>query len=150
MKTLASRALCAFALLLSLGGAWAQSAAAKLPTVRLNAGIHNIDAEVARTAEQRTTGLMFRRELGANDGMLFIFERPQTQCFWMRNTLIPLAIAFVADDGRIVGLDEMQPLTETSHCSAEPVRYVLEMNAGWFEKRGIKPGMKLSGKPFKP
>lgn len=132
------------------GPARGQSAQPRLPTVALSAGIHSIVAEVARTPEQRQTGMMFRREMGANEGMLFVFEQAGVQCFWMRNTLIPLAVAFVADDGTVVNLDEMKPQSDDSHCSTAPVRYVLEMNQGWFSKRGVQPGMKLSGVPFSP
>ena len=122
----------------------------KLPAVRLNAGMHLIQAELAQTPDQRATGMMFRKTMGANEGMLFVFEQPGQQCFWMQNTLLPLAIAFVGDDGSIVNLDEMKPLTQDSHCSAKPVRFVLEMNTGWFAKHGIKPGFKLQGRLFKP
>ena len=129
--------------------AWAQSGPQpKLPTVKLSAGMHNIVAEMARTSLQQQTGMMFRTEMGTHEGMLFVFERPGVQCFWMKNTLIPLAVAFVADDGTVVNLDEMKPQTLDSHCSAQPVRYVLEMNTGWFKKKGVKPGQKLSGAPF--
>ncbi len=120
-------------------------AAQTLPAVRLNAGIHNIRAEVARTPEQRATGLMHRRELGANDGMLFVFEQAGVQCFWMRNTLVPLSIAFLADDGRIVNIADMQPQSEQSQCSAQPVRHALEMNQGWFARRGVRAGAAISG-----
>jgi len=85
-----------------------------------------------------------------HEGMLFVFEQPSMQCFWMQNTLLPLTAAFVADDGAIVNLVDMKPLTTDSHCSAKPVRYVLEMNQGWFAKKGIKAGFRLTGAPFKP
>lgn len=116
-----------------------------LPRVKLSAGMYLIDAQVAQTPEQRQIGLMFRREMPAQEGMLFVFEEPGTQCFWMKNTLLPLTAAFVADDGRVVNLADMQPQTTESHCSQEPVRYVLEMNQGWFAKRGLKPGIQLGG-----
>lgn len=119
-----------------------------LPRVTLSAGMHRIDAQVAARPEQRQIGLMHRREMPVHEGMLFVFEQPATQCFWMRNTLIPLTAAFVADDGRIVNLVDMQPLSEQSHCSTEPVRYVLEMNQGWFAKRRIAAGFRLAGPPF--
>ncbi|HXE49050.1 MAG TPA: DUF192 domain-containing protein, partial [Ramlibacter sp.] len=93
-------------------------------------------------------GLMFRREMPQHEGMLFAFEQPSVQCFWMKNTLLPLTAAFVADDGTVVNLADMKPQTTDSHCSDKPVRYVLEMNQGWFAKKGIKPGMKLAGEPF--
>ena len=119
-----------------------------LPTVTLNAGMHNIVAQVAKTNEQREIGLMFRKEMANHEGMIFVFEKPATQCFWMRNTLIPLSAAFVADDGSIVNIEDMKPLSEASHCSTKPVRYVLEMNQGWFAKRGLKAGAKLGGPLF--
>jgi len=101
------------------------------------------EAQVAASPQERQTGLMHRKEMPAHEGMLFVFEQPATQCFWMRNTLLPLTAAFVADDGTIVNLADMKPQTEDSHCSAKPVRYVLEMNQGWFAQKGIKPGSKL-------
>lgn len=107
-----------------------------------------IDAQLATTPDERSTGLMYRREMPQNEGMLFIFEQPSTQCFWMKNTLLPLTAAFVANDGTIVNLVDMKPQTTDSHCSAKPVRFVLEMNQGWFAKKGIKAGFKLTGKPF--
>ncbi|MBN8486508.1 MAG: DUF192 domain-containing protein [Burkholderiales bacterium] len=121
----------------------------QLPTVNLGAGMHNIVAQVARTEEQRATGLMYRRDMPSHEGMVFVFERPATQCFWMRNTLIPLSTAFVDDDGTIVNIEDMTPMTENSHCSRKPVRFVLEMNQGWFAKRGFKAGSRLRGPLFK-
>jgi len=126
----------------------AQDGPQKLAQVRLNAGIHNINAELASTPQQREIGLMFRNAMPANDGMLFVFEQPGQQCFWMRNTLIPLSVAFIGDDGTVVNIDDMKPQTLDSHCSAKPVRFVLEMNEGWFAKRGIKAGSRLRGGPF--
>ncbi|WP_052162814.1 DUF192 domain-containing protein [Aquabacterium sp. NJ1] len=128
--------------------ALAQDRAQHLPTVMLGAGMHNIKAEVAETPQEHEIGLMYRTAMGANEGMLFIFERAGQQCFWMKNTLIPLAVAFVADDGTVVNVDEMKPQTLDPHCSTKPVRFVLEMNTGWFTKRGFKEGSKLSGAPF--
>ena len=110
--------------------------------------MHLIQAQVAATPEQRATGLMFRKDMPPNEGMLFIFEQTAGQCFWMKNTLLPLTAAFVADDGTIVNLADMKPQTTDSHCSSQPVRYVLEMHQGWFAKRGIKAGSKLGGAPF--
>jgi hypothetical protein len=150
MKPMFSRTLPALAALLASLACSAQEGPQKLPAIRLNAGIHNIQAEVARTPDQRATGLMFREKMGANDGMLFAFEEPATQCFWMKNTLLPLSAAFVADDGTIVNIEDMKPQALDSHCSTRPVRYVLEMNKGWFAKRGIKAGAKLQGTPFRP
>jgi len=120
----------------------------KLPTVQLTAGMHVIQAEIAATPTQQQIGMMMRREMGANEGMLFVNAEPGVRCFWMRNTLIPLSAAFVGDDGTIVNIADMQPQTDDSHCSTKPVRFVLEMRQGWFDKRGIKPGSRLRGKPF--
>jgi uncharacterized membrane protein (UPF0127 family) len=120
-----------------------------LPRVKLAAGMHQIDAQVAQRGEERMTGLMWRKEMPQHEGMLFVFEQPTMQCFWMKNTLLPLSTAFVADDGTIVNIADMKPQTLNSHCSEKPVRYVLEMNQGWFARKGIKPGFKLSGPPFK-
>ena len=120
----------------------------QLPRTQLHAGMHLLDVQLAQTGEQRQIGLMFRKDMPQHEGMLFVFEQPATQCFWMRNTLIPLTAAFVADDGTIVNLADMKPQSDDSHCSTKPVRFVLEMNAGWFAKRQIKPGFKLAGPPF--
>lgn len=119
-----------------------------LPRVKLSAGMHLIDAQVAATPQQRSTGLMFRRDMPQSAGMLFVFEQATVQCFWMKNTILPLTTAFVANDGTIVNLADMKPHTTDSHCSKEPVRFVLEMNQGWFRKKGIKTGFKLGGQPF--
>ena len=128
---------------------WAQDAPqTDLPRVRLTTGIHQITAQVAQAPQERSVGLMFRKEMPQAEGMLFVFEQPSQQCFWMKNTLLPLTAAFVADDGVIVNLADMKPQTTDSHCSAKPVRYVLEMNQGWFAKKGIKAGVKLAGEPF--
>jgi uncharacterized membrane protein (UPF0127 family) len=143
-------ALAALALAGFAAGAFAQDGPQSLPKIRLNAGIHNIDAQLAQTPEQRQIGLMFRASMPANEGMLFAFDRPDPQCFWMKNTLIPLDIAFVEDSGAIVNIEQMKPQTLGQHCSQKPVRYVLEMNDGWFAKRGIKPGFKLKGLPTAP
>lgn len=121
-----------------------------LPRTTLQAGMFQIDAQVAHTPEQRSIGLMHRRGMPQHEGMLFVFEHAAIQCFWMKNTPSPLTAAFVADDGTIVNLADMQPLSEDSHCSAKPVRFVLEMNQGWFSKRNVKAGFKLGGEVFKP
>jgi uncharacterized membrane protein (UPF0127 family) len=122
----------------------------KLPTTPLTAGMHVIQAELARTPTQQMMGMMHRRTMGPNEGMLFVYDEPQRLCFWMRNTLLPLTIAFIADDGRIVGTADMKPLDETSHCTDTPVRFALEMNQGWFAKKGVRKGDRLRGSPFQP
>ena len=119
-----------------------------LPHARLQAGMYQIDAQLAATPTQREVGLMHRSEMPQHEGMLFVFDEPAEQCFWMKNTVLPLTAAFIADDGTIVNLVDMKPQTTDSHCSAKPVRFVLEMNQGWFHKKAIKAGDKLSGKPF--
>lgn len=135
--------------LLLAAGAFAQEPQMNLPRVKLTAGMHVIDAQIAATNEQRMTGLMHRQEMPQHEGMLFVFDYPGQQCFWMKNTLLPLAVAFVADDGTIVNIEEMKPQTLDSHCSTKPVRYVLEMNKGWFAKKGIAAGARLGGPVFR-
>ena len=139
-----------FALTLLSSGlaAQAQEAPQKLQTISISAGMHLIQAELAQTSEQRSIGLMHRPKMGANEGMLFVFGAPAEQCFWMKNTLLPLSIAFLADDGLVINIEDMAPQTLNGHCSNRPVRYALEMNQGWFAKRGIKPGSRLQGGPL--
>ncbi len=148
IASLAGRLVLLAAVALPLGAQAQDAPQLNLARTRLTAGMLFIDAQVAQTHEQRATGLMFRREMPVNEGMLFIFEQPMPQCFWMKNTLIPLTAAFVDDDGTIVNLVDMKPQTTDSHCSAKPVRFVLEMNQGWFERKGLKAGFKLAGAPF--
>jgi uncharacterized membrane protein (UPF0127 family) len=120
----------------------------QLSRTTLNAGMHLLQVQLAQDFEQRQIGLMWRKEMPQNEGMLFIFEQPAVQCFWMRNTYLPLTAAFVADDGTIVNLADMKPMNDSSHCSNKPVRFVLEMNQGWFAKRNIQAGYKLTGPVF--
>lgn len=119
-----------------------------LPTATLSAGVHSIKAMLAQTSEQRQIGLMFRREMAPNEGMLFLFEAAAPQCFWMKNTLLPLSAAFLTDDGHIINIEDMQPQTTDSHCSKKPARFVLEMNQGWFAKHHLKAGDRLRGPMF--
>jgi uncharacterized membrane protein (UPF0127 family) len=116
-----------------------------LPMLSLSAGIHVIQAEVANTDASRAQGLMFRKSLAANRGMLFVFPEAGPQCMWMRNTYVPLSVAFIDERGVIVNIADMQPRSDDSHCATRPARYALEMNQGWFAAKGIKPGAKLSG-----
>ena len=148
MTSIKMRAAAVFATVLLCGTALAQDGAQKLPVIRLNAGMHLIQAEFAQTPQEHGIGLMFRTTMAANEGMLFAFNETREQCFWMKNTLLPLSVAFVADDGSVVNIEDMKPQTLDSHCSTRPVRYVLEMNLGWFAKRGVKAGSKLQGGPF--
>lgn len=147
--SLAQRLVLGYLLASFASGALAQTGPQmQLPRTKLTAGMHMLDVQVAQTPEQRQIGLMFRKEMPQHEGMLFVFEQAATQCFWMRNTLIALTAAFVADDGTIVNLADMKPQSDDSHCSVKPVRYVLEMNVGWFAKRQIKAGYQLGGQVF--
>jgi uncharacterized membrane protein (UPF0127 family) len=119
----------------------------ELPTVPLSINGNKLTAEVARTAQETSTGLMYRFSLKPDHGMLFVFERSEPRAFWMKNTFIPLSIVFVAPDGRIVNIDEMAPQDETLHWSRGPAMYVIEMRKGWFAERGIRAGDRVSGLP---
>lgn len=121
------------------------AARAEMPRMELTAGFHRIEAEVAANQDDRMQGLMQRSRLGAGQGMLFVFPMQQRHCMWMKNTLLPLSVAFLDEEGRIINIRDMQPQTEDNHCADAPARYALEMNQGWFATRGIKPGMKISG-----
>ncbi|MES2260843.1 MAG: DUF192 domain-containing protein [Pseudomonadota bacterium] len=143
-------------ILASLGTLALLTAAASAPaqnqqfaSTQLAAGMHLIQAEVAVSNAQHQQGLMFRDSMPANAGMLFVFDAPATQCMWMKNTLLPLSVAFIDADGTIVNIEDMQPNTLDSHCSrkAVPVRYALEMNLGWFKQKNIKPGAKIGKLP---
>ena len=118
---------------------------AELPRIKLRAGMHIVSAEVADAMQTRANGLMNRSKMGANEGMLFVFDRADTQCFWMRNTILPLSIAFIDDKGSIVSISDMKPQSDDSHCSAKPAKFALEMNQGWFAQKGIKPGSVIVG-----
>jgi hypothetical protein len=123
----------------------APAAAQQLPVVELRAGMHLIRAEVAADYSTRGRGLMFRKSLAPNGGMLFIFDAAEIHCMWMKNTYIPLSVAFVDAQGAIINIADMQPHSEQSHCAARPALYALEMTQGWFAERGVKAGMKLGG-----
>jgi uncharacterized protein len=117
------------------------------PVLQLNAGMHLIRAEVVSDMATRAQGLMHRKSLPQNAGMLFIFDEQAVHCMWMKNTLIPLSVAFIDERGTIVNIADMEPHSEASHCAAQPVRYALEMNRGWFAAKGLKPGIRLGGIP---
>jgi uncharacterized membrane protein (UPF0127 family) len=104
-----------------------------------------IDAEVAADQQNRMLGLMNRRSMQPQQGMLFVFTENNRHCMWMRNTLLPLSVAFLDEQGAIINIEDMEPQTEDNHCAAKPARYALEMNKGWFAQKGIKPGSKLNG-----
>jgi hypothetical protein len=117
------------------------------PGLPLRIGPHAFQVEVAATPQQRQRGLMGRTHLAADGGMLFIFEQPGRHCFWMRDTPLPLSIAFVDSAGRIASLADMQPRSESLHCPDTDVRYALEVRQGEFQRRGISTGMRIDGLP---
>lgn len=119
----------------------------KLSTTPLNIGIHVIQAEVARTEAEREQGLMFRKKMGTNEGMVFVFDPPAGICMWMKNTLIPLSVAFIDKKGVIINVEEMKAQTLDSHCAQGAASYALEMNKGWFKEKNIKPGRQIDGLP---
>jgi uncharacterized membrane protein (UPF0127 family) len=133
--------------LLALVMAASAALAEPLPVVQLNAGMHLIRAEVAADFASRGQGLMYRTAMPSNAGMLFIFDEAATQCMWMKNTLIPLSVAFIDEHGSVINIEDMAPQTEDSHCARRGALYALEMNRGWFAARGIKPGSRIGGIP---
>lgn len=137
--------LTAFRLALFLLLASAANAQAGLPFAELDINAQRIKVEVARTPTARQTGLMHRRNLLARQGMLFVYPRSDTECMWMKSTLIPLSVAFIDAQGRIINIADMQPNTRDYHCSTSPAQYALEMNLGWFRKNDIKTGDKVRG-----
>ena len=134
-----------FAFVIGSMPVWAKESAASLPTITLKAGGQTIRAEVAATDETRQKGLMFREKMAKNAGMLFIFPDVAYHAMWMRNTPLPLAVAYMDASGKIVSIHEMQPHTETSHQAAGPARYALEMNSQWFAKNNVKTGDTIKG-----
>ena len=131
--------------LLLIAPAWAQQN--KLPVTTLTIGMHLVRAELAVNDEERSAGLMYRRAMGPNEGMVFRFPNPRQVCMWMKNTYLPLSVAFVDEDGKIINIEDMQPETEIAHCAKRSARYALEMNQGWFRKKNIKPGTVVEGLP---
>ena len=135
------KALCAALVLASCS----LTAIAEMPVMELSAGFHRIEAEVAADSPNRQVGLMNRKAMPPQRGMLFVFTEKNTHCMWMRNTFIPLSVAFIDEEGYIINIEDMQPQTENTHCAKVPARFALEMNLGWFAQRAIKPGAKLGG-----
>ena len=132
----------------TLAGGTVYAQQKKLPVVPLNIGFYVIQAEVASTEAQRNQGMMLRKTMGQNEGMLFDLERPALlECMWMKDTLIPLSVAFIDEAGKIINIEDMQPQTEDQHCSAKTshVRYALETNLGWFRQKHIEPGAVIEG-----
>jgi uncharacterized membrane protein (UPF0127 family) len=119
----------------------------EFPHAKLTAGMFVIDAAVAANEADREQGLMYRTGLAPNEGMLFVFGENAVHCFWMKNTLIPLSIAFMRADGTVTDIDEMQAETTNNHCPRNNGVYALEMSKDWFSSKGITPGMKIQGLP---
>ena len=136
------RATFLFAVLLAVATA---CAGAELPLANMNVGKHKLVAEVANTDATRSTGLMHRRMMPENRGMLFVFQSVALHGMWMMNTYLPLSVAFVDRDGTIINIADMEPHTQTTHGATRPAKYALEMNKGWFAKRGVKPGDRIDG-----
>lgn len=120
-------------------------AQAQMPRVDLSLGFYRVEAEVAADQKNRALGLMGRRSLAPQQGMLFVFAAPARHCMWMKNTFLPLSVAFLDEEGSVINIEDMQPETENNHCAARPARFALEMNQGWFAGKGIKSGARLTG-----
>lgn len=129
-------------------GLWSAGCAAEnSATLPLTIGKQLFQVEVAATPRERERGLMVRKQLPANGGMLFVFEQAAPHCFWMHNTPLPLSIAFIDSQGRIVNLADMQPHSDDLHCARTNVRYALEVAQGGFAQRGITAGAQVEGLP---
>lgn len=139
------RSLPFFALAITAGFSWLANAQSSLPVIELTAGIHRIEAEVAATMESRMQGLMERKSMPVQHGMLFVFSQVGRHCMWMRNTFLPLSVAFLDEHGKIINIEDMQPQTEDNHCAARDARYALEMNLGWFKARGLGAKVSIEG-----
>ena len=146
MKNLRAYSILAGAILFIMVGSSAL-AQQKFPVIPITIGVHLIRAEVADTEATRQQGLMFRQSMGTNEGMLFVFDAPAKVCMWMKNTFLPLSVAFIDEVGAIINIEDMPPQTTESHCARQPARYALEMNQGWFKKKNIAPGARVSGLP---
>jgi hypothetical protein len=125
--------------------ACATSAPAQMPEIPLTIGAKKLTAEVAATDPERMQGLMHRRTMPDDHGMLFIFTDVDTHAMWMKNTYLPLSVAFIDVNGVITNIEDMKPLTLDAHAAVKPTRFALEMNLGWFAKNGIKPGARIDG-----
>lgn len=147
LKRLTATYILIAAMLSGTGAVTRAQQVTRFPVVSLTAGMHIIKAEFASKEAERQQGLMFREKMGNNEGMVFLFDAPGNVCMWMKNTLIPLSVAFIEDSGKIVNIEDMQPQTTESHCAKKPVRYALEMNTGWFKQKNIKPGAIIRGLP---
>ncbi|MDR2032080.1 MAG: DUF192 domain-containing protein [Azoarcus sp.] len=128
-----------------LAAVWMDAAGAQMPSARLETGGVAIEVEVAVGSADRELGLMYRSRLAPDRGMVFVFPADTRLCMWMRNTLIPLSVAFLDGEGRILNIEEMTPQTDDSHCARAPARYALEMNRGWFRAHGVQAGEVVGG-----
>jgi uncharacterized membrane protein (UPF0127 family) len=133
-----------FALLAATWVTWAAAGEGRgiLP---LEAAGHRLTVELALTPAERERGLMQRKALPEDHGMLFVFEAPGRHCMWMKNTYIPLSVAFLDGEGTIINIAEMRPESLDLHCAERPARYAIEMTRGWFVRRGLSPGMRITG-----
>ena len=122
--------------------AWATSA---MPKISLALGSGTLEVEVASDQSQRAQGLMHRPSMGSHQGMLFVYPAPAYFCMWMKNTLIPLSVAFIDAQGRVINIAEMKPQTQTNHCTERNATYALEVNQGWFAKHGVQSGTQIIG-----
>jgi uncharacterized membrane protein (UPF0127 family) len=135
------RRILAISALLATAGA----ANAQVQWASLGAGAHRVEVEVVANEQARNLGLMYRSHLPPDRGMVFVYPSPTRICMWMKNTLIPLSVAFLDEEGRILNIADMAPHSEESHCAAKPARYALEMNQGWFAKHAVKAGDRIEG-----
>ena len=119
--------------------------ATEFSRVTLQAGLHVIQAEVADDQAKRMQGLMYRKQILDNDGMVFVFDQPDQHCMWMKNTLAPLSVAFLDVQGKILNIEQMEPLSEVSHCAKAPAKFALEMRQNWFRQKGIAEGNSIKG-----
>lgn len=121
------------------------AAQAAPPLLELSLGLHRLEAEVADTPALRRTGLMYRKTLAPNQGMLFVFPEADEHCMWMRNTYVPLSVAFLDERGVVINIEDMEPETETTHCAKRAARYALEVNRGWFLHNRLGAGTRVGG-----
>jgi len=121
------------------------SAPAQQPEIMLTVNDQHLTVEVAYTEATRMQGLMHRRMLPQSRGMLFVFREPALHGMWMMNTYVPLSVAFLDERGIIINIADMEPHTRVTHSATRPAKYALEVNRGWFAKRGVKPGLRVEG-----
>jgi uncharacterized membrane protein (UPF0127 family) len=148
LKITHKKLLVLFCSILGFHASTITAAESNLKRQQFQIGVHTLDAELALTAEERQRGLMFRESLAENQGMMFQFAHADHYCMWMKNTLIPLSIAFIDEQGKIINIEEMQANNEQTTCAKSKARYALEMNSGWYQQRRIIAGEKVEGLPL--